>query len=150
MRVVVQRVKKSSVLIDGNDKNEISEGLTVLLGICDDDTQEDINWLVKKLINLRIFPDDNGVMNVSVKDISGSFLVISQFTLFASTKKGNRPSYLRSAKPEVSEPLYEKFVETLRNESNLVVQTGKFGADMLVSIENDGPVTIIMDTHNKE
>jgi len=150
MRVVLQRVKSSSVLIDQSDKNSISVGLTVLLGICNEDTQEDIDWLVRKISNCRIFPDENDVMNKSILDIQGSFLVISQFTLYASIKKGNRPSYMRSAGPTVSEPLYEKFVETLRKESNLEVQTGKFGADMLVDIQNDGPVTIIMDTHNKE
>lgn len=150
MRVVVQRVKYSSVIIDGKDKNEITQGLMILLGICEEDTQSDIDWLVKKLINLRIFADDAGIMNISIKDIAGSFLVISQFTLYASTKKGNRPSYLRSAKPSISEPLYEQFVETLKEQSQLEVKTGKFGADMLVQIDNDGPVTIIMDTHNKE
>ena len=150
MRVIAQRVKSSSVVIDGKEKNEIGNGLTILLGICDEDGQDDIDWLVRKLMNLRIFADDEDVMNISIKDIDGEFLVISQFTLYASTKKGNRPSYTRSAGPTISEPLYEKFVETLRRESQLTVKTGKFGADMLVSIENDGPVTISMDTHNKE
>jgi len=150
MRLVVQRVLSSSVLIDGTDLNSIDQGLNVLLGICDEDNQTDIDWLVRKLINLRIFSDEEGVMNISIKDIQGSFLVISQFTLYGSTKKGNRPSYIRSAHPSIAEPLYEKFVETLRKESGLEVQTGKFGADMKVTIENDGPVTILMDTHNKE
>ena len=150
MRLILQRVSSSSVLIDHKDRNSIGRGLTILVGICDEDTQEDIDWLVRKTINMRIFPDENGVMNKSILDIEGEFLVISQFTLYASVKKGNRPSYIRSSKPDFSEPMYENFVETLCKESNLVVQTGKFGSDMQVSIENDGPVTIFIDSHNKE
>lgn len=150
MRVVAQRVQNSSVTIDGKEKNEIGIGITVLLGICNDDTEDDINWLVRKLMNLRIFPDEKGVMNKSILDIHGSFLVISQFTLYASIKKGNRPSYMKSAPPSFSEPMYNKFVTTLKSQSKLSVSTGKFGSDMLVEIINDGPVTIIMDTHNKE
>lgn len=150
MRVILQRVKSSSVLIDDTNRNSIGLGIMVLLGICDEDTQEDIDWLVRKISNLRIFPDDDDVMNRSIIDVQGSFLVISQFTLYASTKKGNRPSYKKSAAPSISEPLYEKFVQTLREQSSLEVETGKFGADMLVDIQNDGPVTLFMDTHNKE
>jgi len=150
MRLIVQRVKSSSVTIDSNEKRSISQGLTILLGICDADTIEDINWLVRKVSNLRIFDDENAVMNKSIIDIKGEFLIISQFTLFASTKKGNRPSYLRSAKPDVSKPLYEKFVEILKIESKLEIKTGEFGADMLVDIQNNGPVTIFIDSHNKE
>lgn len=150
MRVILQRVKSSSVLIDQSDRNSIDSGIMVLLGICNEDTEEDIDWLVRKISNLRIFADENEVMNKSIIDVQGSFLVISQFTLYASTKKGNRPSYMKSAAPSISEPLYEKFVDKLREQSKLVVQTGKFGADMIVDIQNDGPVTIFMDTHNKE
>ena len=150
MRVVIQRVKTASVLINQSEKNKIGIGLCILLGICDDDSQEDIDWLVRKSMNLRVFPDDSDVMNLSVMDIKGEILVISQFTLYASTKKGNRPSYIYSAGPTIAEPLYDKFVETLRAQSGLTIKTGKFGADMLVSIDNDGPVTIIMDSKNKE
>lgn len=150
MRVILQRVRSSSVLIDGKDRNSISAGLTILIGVCDQDTQADIDWLVRKIINMRIFADNDGVMNKSVLDIEGELLVISQFTLYASTKKGNRPSYIRSSKPTISEPMYNNFVQKLKTESNLLVQTGKFGSDMQVSIENDGPVTIFLDSHNKE
>lgn len=150
MRCVIQRVKSSSVLIDGKEKNEIAQGLNILVGICDDDTDSDIDWLVRRIINMRIFADEQGVMNKSLIDIQGECLVISQFTLYASTKKGNRPSYIRSSKPSFSEPMYENFVEKLKQESQLTVRTGKFGSDMLVSIENDGPVTILLDSHNKE
>jgi len=150
MRVILQRVSSSSVLIDHKDRNSISQGLTILVGICDEDKQEDIDWLVRKIINMRIFADEDGVMNKSILDIQGDLLVISQFTLYASTKKGNRPSYIRSSKPSISQPMYENFVDKLKTESNLVLRTGKFGADMQVTIENDGPVTIFLDSHNKE
>ena len=150
MKVVIQRVSEASVTIDGNVKSKIEKGLLILLGIENADTQEDIQWLCKKITNLRIFDDENGVMNLSVKDISGSIIVVSQFTLHASTKKGNRPSYLKAAKPDVAIPMYEKFVEELRIVSELDIQTGEFGADMKVALLNDGPVTIIIDTQNKE
>src|SRR5690606_13385924 len=150
MRAVIQRVTSAAVTIDGTKKSEISQGLLVLLGIEDSDTDEDISWLSKKMINLRIFNDENDVMNRSVKEINGDILVVSQFTLHASTKKGNRPSYLRAAKPDIAIPIYEKFVRYLENEFGKTIQTGEFGADMKVSLLNDGPVTIIIDTKNKE
>lgn len=150
MKAVIQRVSEASVTIDGNVKSKIEKGLLILLGIENADNQEDIQWLCKKITNLRIFDDENGVMNLSVKDISGSIIVVSQFTLHASTKKGNRPSYLKAAKPDVAIPMYEKFVEELRIVSELDIQTGEFGADMKVALLNDGPVTIIIDTQNKE
>ncbi|MGB1217342.1 MAG: D-aminoacyl-tRNA deacylase [Saprospiraceae bacterium] len=150
MRVIVQRVSEASVMIDGQIKSEIREGLLILLGIELADTQDDIEWLCRKVSNLRIFEDENGVMNRSVKDIEGELLIVSQFTLHASTKKGNRPSYIKAAKPEIAIPLYERFVKQVRLESGLNVETGKFGADMKVRLLNDGPVTIMMDTKNKE
>lgn len=150
MRVVIQRVTSSSVTINSSETRSIGPGLTILLGVTESDTNEDINWLVRKIAQLRIFADENGVMNISVADIKGSILVISQFTLYASTKKGNRPSYIRSAAPDIAEPLYQRFIERLQEETGLEIKTGEFGADMLVSIQNDGPVTIIIDTHNKE
>ncbi len=150
MKVVLQRVRSSSVLIDQSERRSIGEGMTVLLGITEGDSQEDIDWLVRKMINMRIYPDDAGVMNRSILETRGSFLVISQFTLHASTRKGNRPSYIRSAASSISKPLYEAFLETLEKESGLEVQKGEFGADMLVEIQNDGPVTIIMDTEDKK
>jgi D-aminoacyl-tRNA deacylase len=150
MRVVIQRVKEASVTIDGAVKSAITEGMLILLGIEGDDTDEDIQWLVQKLTNLRIFGDDAGLMNRSIQDIGGAFLVVSQFTLHASTKKGNRPSFIRAAKPDFAIPMYEKFVATLRQVSNLAVQTGEFGADMKVALLNDGPVTIVMDSKNRE
>ena len=150
MRVVLQRVKEASVTIDGTVKSSIEQGLLILLGIEDADTQEDIDWLCKKITNLRIFNDENGVMNVSVKDVSGALLVVSQFTLQASTKKGNRPSYIKASKPDIAIPMYENFVQTIKMVSGLDVQTGTFGADMKVRLLNDGPVTIIMDSKNKE
>ena len=150
MRVVVQRVTEASVTINHQVFSSINKGLLVFLGIEDSDNLEDIDWLCNKLINLRIFGDNNRVMNVSVKDISGDFLIVSQFTLHASTKKGNRPSYIRASKPEVAIPLYNTFVNTLSQLSGLAVKTGQFGADMKVSLLNDGPVTIIIDTKNKE
>ena len=150
MKVVIQRVTKASVVIDNIKVASIQKGLLILLGIVNDDTQEDINWLVRKITNLRIFNDENGVMNTSLLDINGEVIVVSQFTLHASTKKGNRPSYIKAAKPEVAIPLYETFVSTLENEISSKVQTGQFGADMKVELLNDGPVTIIIDSKNKE
>lgn len=150
MKAVIQRVSQASVTIDGKKVSEISKGLLVLVGIEDADSQEDITWLSSKIINLRIFGDENDVMNLSVKDIDGDILVVSQFTLQASTKKGNRPSYIRASKPDVAIPLYEKFVSQMENDLGKKIQTGEFGADMKVLLLNDGPVTIIIDTKNKE
>lgn len=150
MRVVIQRVSHASVTIDGNVKSKIGNGFLLLLGIEESDGEEDIDWLVKKVINLRVFDDENGVMNKSIMEKGGEFLVISQFTLLASYKKGNRPSWFRAAKHEISIPLYNQFCEKLALESQLNVETGEFGADMKVELLNDGPVTICMDTKNKE
>ena len=150
MRIVIQRVTQASVTIDEKVKASIGKGYLILLGIEERDGQEDIDWLVKKVINLRVFDDENGVMNRSIMDADGEFLVISQFTLFASYKKGNRPSWFRAAKHEISVPLYEQFCNQLALESNLTVKTGEFGAYMKVELLNDGPVTIFIDTHNKE
>ena len=150
MRVVIQRVKEASVTIEGRIKSAITEGLLILVGVEDIDTEEDINWLAAKIANLRIFSDENGLMNRSVKDIQGETLVVSQFTLHASTKKGNRPSFLKAAKPDFAVPMYERFVEELKKISQLKVLTGEFGADMKVALLNDGPVTIVIDTKNKE
>lgn len=149
MIAVTQRVKEASVEIEGKIKSRISSGLLVLVGIEDADTQEDIDWLAGKLVNLRIFNDAAGVMNVSVKDAAGDIIIVSQFTLHASTKKGNRPSYVKASRPEVAIPLYEKFVAAVARELGKPVQTGEFGADMQVSLVNDGPVTIVIDTKNK-
>jgi D-tyrosyl-tRNA(Tyr) deacylase len=149
MRTVIQRVTHASVSIDSKVKSEINNGLLVLIGIEESDTFEDINWLSNKITQLRIFDDDEGIMNLSVKDIDGEILAISQFTLHAKTKKGNRPSYQQAAKPEISIPLYEKFVEQLSKDLGKEVLTGEFGALMKVALENDGPVTIIIDTKNK-
>ena len=150
MRALIQRVREASVTIEGAVKSSIGEGLLILLGIENADTTEDIEWLCKKISNLRIFDDENGVMNRSVMDCNGELLVVSQFTLHASTKKGNRPSYLKAAKPDVAIPMYEKFVEQLSITAERVVQTGEFGADMKVALLNDGPVTIWIDSQNKE
>jgi D-tyrosyl-tRNA(Tyr) deacylase len=150
MKVVVQRVSQASVTIDDKTVATITNGLLVLLGIIDDDTQEDINWLCNKITNLRIFGDENDVMNNSLLDINGDAIVVSQFTLHANTKKGNRPSYIKAAKPEVAIPLYQSFVKQLESNLGKKVQTGVFGADMKVQLLNDGPVTIIIDTQNKE
>ncbi|HMR43514.1 MAG TPA: D-aminoacyl-tRNA deacylase [Saprospiraceae bacterium] len=150
MRVVIQRVSEASVTIGGKVKSEIGAGLLILLGIEDADTKEDMDWLCAKISNLRIFNDEAGVMNLSVQDVSGSIIVVSQFTLHASTKKGNRPSYLRAAKPDFAIPVYEKFVATLKEISGRPVLTGEFGADMKVRLLNDGPVTIIIDSKNRE
>jgi D-tyrosyl-tRNA(Tyr) deacylase len=150
MKIVLQRVSAASVTIDEKIVADIQKGLLVLVGIEDADTQEDIDWLVGKIVNLRIFGDENQVMNLSVKDIDGDIIVVSQFTLHASTKKGNRPSYIKASKPEVAIPLYEKFVQQLEKQLGKKVQTGIFGADMKVGLLNDGPVTIIIDSKNKE
>ena len=150
MRVVLQRVTHASVEIDGALHSQIGIGLLVLLGIEPIDTQEDADWLVKKIAALRIFDDKNGVMNRNVVDVDGQILVVSQFTLMASYKKGNRPSYIRAARPETAVPLYEYFVEQMSKTTDKPVKTGIFGADMQVSLLNNGPVTITMDTHNKE
>jgi len=150
MRAVIQRVSKASVTIDNKIYSQIKNGLLVLVGIEDADTAEDGEWLSGKIVNLRIFNDDNGVMNVSVKDINGDILAVSQFTLHASTKKGNRPSYIKASKPEFAIPMYEKFVQQLGNELGKKIHTGVFGADMKVELLNDGPVTIVIDTQNKE
>ena len=150
MRIVVQRVLEASVTIDGQKKAAIQKGLLVLVGIEDADTQEDIDWLCQKTANLRIFGDENEVMNLSVKDVDGDVIVVSQFTLHALTKKGNRPSYIKASKPEIAIPMYEKFVQKLENELGKKIQTGIFGADMKVALVNDGPVTITMDSKNKE
>ena len=150
MRIVIQRVSHASVTIEGNVKSAIQKGYLILLGICEEDTSEDIDWLVRKVIGLRVFEDENGVMNRSIMDVEGEILVISQFTLFASYKKGNRPSWLRAAKHEISIPLYNEFCSKLSEALGKEVGTGEFGADMKVELLNDGPVTICMDTKNKE
>ena len=150
MRIVIQRVSHASVTIEGEIKSAIRQGYLILLGIEESDTSEDVDWLVRKVIGLRVFDDENHVMNRSIIDINGEILVISQFTLFASYKKGNRPSWLRAAKHEISIPLYEEFCKKLSDALGKPVGTGEFGADMKVDLLNDGPVTIMMDTHNKE
>jgi D-tyrosyl-tRNA(Tyr) deacylase len=150
MKAVIQRVSEASVKIEGSIKGQISLGLLVLLGIEEADTAEDIEWLCGKICRLRIFGDENGVMNLSVQEIKGEVLLISQFTLHASTKKGNRPSYIKAARPEVAIPLYEAFIKQLEKELGKSIQTGEFGADMKVSLVNDGPVTIIIDSKAKE
>jgi D-tyrosyl-tRNA(Tyr) deacylase len=150
MKIVIQRVSKASVTIHKNKVAEIEKGVLILLGIVDADGQEDINFLVRKIANLRIFNDEKGVMNYSLLEVNADAIVVSQFTLQASTKKGNRPSYIKAAKPEIAIPLYENFVQTLEKETGKKVQTGEFGADMKVELLNDGPVTIIIDSKNKE
>lgn len=150
MRVVVQRVERASVGIDNKLYSSIEKGLLVLLGIEDEDTEKDIDYLCKKVSKLRIFDDENGVMNLSVKDINGEILLVSQFTLHASTKKGNRPTYIRASKPDYAIPLYKKFISELEKETEREIKTGEFGADMKVELINDGPVTIIIDTKNPE
>ena len=150
MKIVIQRVSKANVTINKIKVAEINNGLLILLGIVSEDTQEDIKWLVRKIVNLRIFNDVNDVMNKSLIDIDGNAIVVSQFTLHASTKKGSRPSYMKAAKPDVAIPLYQQFVASLETALNKKVQTGEFGADMKVELLNDGPVTIIMDSKIKE
>lgn len=150
MRAVIQRVNEASVTIDHKTESAIGKGLLVLIGIEDADTDEDIDWLSRKIVNLRIFDDENGVMNRSVKEVNGDLLLVSQFTLHASTKKGNRPSYIRAGKPDKAITLYEKMIAKLGIYLLKKIQTGEFGADMKVSLINDGPVTIVIDTKNKE
>ncbi|WP_296705546.1 D-aminoacyl-tRNA deacylase [Algoriphagus sp.] len=149
MIVVIQRASEASVKIDGIVKSSIGQGLLILIGIEEADGEEDISWLSKKIVNLRIFPDENEVMNKSLLDINGEILLISQFTLHASTKKGNRPSYIKAAKPDVAIPLYEKMIQALEFDLGKKIGTGEFGADMKVSLVNDGPVTIMIDSKNK-
>lgn len=150
MRIIIQRVSHASVTINGNTKSAIKTGYLILCGIEETDTSEDVDWLVRKVIGLRVFDDENGVMNRSIKEVDGEILVISQFTLFASYKKGNRPSWLRAARHDISIPLYENFCQKLSDALGKQVGTGEFGADMKVELLNNGPVTIFMDTHNKE
>lgn len=150
MRAVIQRVTKASVTIDNKIYSQINTGLLVLLGIEDADSDDDIQWLSSKIVNLRIFNDENDVMNVSVKDSNGDILVVSQFTLHASTKKGNRPSYIKASKPEFAIPMYERFVQQVSNDLGKKAETGMFAADMKVELLNDGPVTIVIDTRNKD
>ncbi len=149
MKAVVQRVTKASVFVNASITSQISGGLVILLGISDNDTNEDIVWLSNKIANLRIFNDDNGIMNKSLIDINGNVIVVSQFTLMASTKKGNRPSYIKAAKPEIAIPLYKKFIKQMEVDLNKKVGAGVFGADMKIDLLNDGPVTIIIDSKNK-
>jgi len=150
MKIVLQRVSQASVTVDSKIVADIQKGLLVLVGIEDADTHEDIDWLVGKIIKMRIFGDENEVMNCSVQDIDGDIIVVSQFTLHASTKKGNRPSYIKASKPEFAIPMYENFVKSLEKDFNKKIQTGIFGADMKVSLLNDGPVTILIDSKNRE
>lgn len=150
MKVVIQRVIEASVTIEGHKVADIGSGFLLLLGIVDDDTDEDIAWLIRKIVNLRVFNDENDVMNKSIKEIDGDIIVVSQFTLHAQTKKGNRPSYIRAAKPHVAIPLYKNFIAQLELALNKKIQTGEFGAMMQVGLINDGPVTIIIDSKNKE
>ncbi len=150
MRVVIQRVQQASVTVNGLVIGQIQQGLMVLVGIVNEDSQADIEWISSKIVNMRIFEDEQGVMNKSVIDIGGSILLVSQFTLHASTKKGNRPSYIAAAKPEIAIPLYEMLIKQLTNDLGSAIQTGQFGADMKVALVNDGPVTIILDSKNKE
>lgn len=149
MKVVIQRVSKASVTIEGGKVASIETGLLVLLGIINDDSQQDIDWLCNKIANLRIFGDENGVMNRSLLDVKGEVILVSQFTLHAATKKGNRPSYIKAAKPDIAIPLYEAFIQKLQSILGKTVQTGKFGANMQVALVNDGPVTIIIDSKQK-
>lgn len=150
MIAVIQRVKNASVSIENEIKSEIGKGLLVFLGINNEDTLDDITWLIRKIVQMRIFADEEGKMNLSVQEIAGEILLVSQFTLLASTKKGNRPSFIEAARPEVAIPLYEKAIEIFSKELGRAIQTGEFGADMQVSLCNDGPVTIIIDTKNKK
>ena len=150
MRVLLQRVKRAAVTVSGELVSEIGKGLLVFVGICDDDGKEDIEWLTKKISNIRLFDDENGVMNLSVQETGGEVLAVSQFTLMASTKKGNRPSYIKAAKPDISVPLYEQFCNEMEIALNKPVKRGVFGADMKVELLNDGPVTIFIDSKNRE
>lgn len=150
MKTVIQRVSSTSVTVDASIVAKIQQGLLVLVGIEDADTLEDIQWLCQKIVNLRIFSDENDLMNLSVQDINGDVIVVSQFTLHASTKKGNRPSYIKAAKPDIAVPLYQKLISQLETDLGKKIQTGIFGADMKVALVNDGPVTIVIDTKNRE
>lgn len=150
MRAIVQRVSEASVTIEGVRVADISAGLLVLVGIEDADNQEDIDWLCAKIVKLRIFSDDEGLMNRAIEDVNGDIIIVSQFTLHAATKKGNRPSYIKAARPDVAIPLYENFIKQMEKELGKKVQTGRFGADMKVALLNDGPVTIFIDTKNRE
>jgi D-aminoacyl-tRNA deacylase len=150
MRVVIQRVNSASLSIDKEIYSYIAKGLLILIGVENEDTKEDAEWLSKKIVQLRIFGDDNDLMNLSLQDIDGEILVVSQFTLYASTKKGNRPSFIRSAKPSTAEPLYEYFIQQLSTQVNKEIKRGVFGADMMINLVNDGPVTIVIDTKQKE
>ena len=150
MRVVIQRVSEASVMVDGAIVGQIQKGVVVLVGIVNEDDTSDIEWLSNKIVNMRIFEDEQGVMNKSTLEIGGAILLVSQFTLHASTKKGNRPSYIAAAKPDIAIPIYEKFIQQLQNDLGAPIQTGQFGADMKVALVNDGPVTITIDSKNKE
>ena len=150
MRVVIQRVSSASVTIENQIVASIQKGLLVLVGVEDADNQEDIDWLAAKIVNLRIFNDQEGVMNLSVKECDGDIIVVSQFTLHASTKKGNRPSYIKASKPEIAIPLYESFINSIQNQLGKTIQTGQFGANMQIGLVNDGPVTIVIDSKNRE
>jgi len=150
MKAVIQRVTHASVIVEGKTISEIKNGILVLLGITDNDTSEDINWLSNKITNLRIFDDDNGVMNNSIRQADGDIIIVSQFTLLASTKKGNRPSYIKAAKPEIAIPLYDQFIQQIEKDLDKKVGTGIFGADMKINLQNDGPVTLLIDTKNKQ
>lgn len=150
MRVLIQRVRNASVTIDGELYSQIGKGLLLFVGICDEDGSEDIEWLTKKISNIRLFDDENGVMNLSVTDVGGEILAVSQFTLMASTKKGNRPSYIKAAKPDISVPLYQHFCNEMEIAANKPIKRGVFGADMKVELLNDGPVTIFIDSKNRE
>lgn len=150
MRVVIQRVSEASVTINNTIVAKINQGFLILLGVTHDDNEEDVSWLTNKITKLRVFSDENGLMNQSIQDINGETIVVSQFTLFASTKKGNRPSFINSAKPDIAVPLYEKFVNALQAALTTTVQTGEFGANMQVALVNDGPVTITIDSKNRE
>ena len=150
MRAVIQRVSEASVAVDHKIEGEIAEGLLIFLGIVPEDTSEDLEWLSKKIVNLRIFDDNKGVMNLSLKEQNGAALVISQFTLHAQTKKGNRPSYIKAARPDIAIPLYQQFIIQLENDLGKEIQTGIFGANMQVSLLNDGPITLIIDSKNRE
>ncbi len=150
MKAVIQRVTHASVIVEGKTISEIKKGILILLGITDNDTSEDIKWLSNKITNLRIFNDENGVMNISIRQADGEIIVVSQFTLLASTKKGNRPSYIKAAKPEIAIPIYKQFIQQIENDLAKKVGTGIFGAEMKINLQNDGPVTILIDTKNKQ
>ncbi|MEX6688417.1 D-aminoacyl-tRNA deacylase [Danxiaibacter flavus] len=150
MRAVIQRVSEASVMVDGEITGAVKAGLLVLIGIEDADTSEDLEWLSNKIVNLRIFNDEQGVMNLSIKEVNGDILLVSQFTLHAATKKGNRPSYIKASKPDIAIPMYEKMIQRMGIDLGKEIQTGIFGADMKVALLNDGPVTIVIDTKNKE